>query len=114
MRPKLRRQALMVLLHHDETTSEEAVALTTLSEVRDNGCRMRKGARLKISGFRDRTNARNRPEGLTVNQNREQPTENTDGTVRGRDFGPGVQRGGRGQRGPRRGGDRHVNRSGRA
>lgn len=57
--------------------------------------------------FRDRTNARNNP-------NRDNPVENTDGTVRGRDSGPGTQRGGRGQRGPRRGGDRHVNRSGRA
>lgn len=57
--------------------------------------------------FRDRTNARNNP-------NRDNPVENTDGTVRGRDSGPGTQRGGRGPRGPRRGGDRHVNRSGRA
>lgn len=60
-----------------------------------------------VPAFRDRTNARNNP-------NRDNPVENTDGTVRGRDSGPGTQRGGRGQRGPRRGGDRHVNRSGRA
>lgn len=59
------------------------------------------------TAFRDRTNARNNP-------NRDNPVENTDGTVRGRDSGPGTQRGGRGPRGPRRGGDRHVNRSGRA
>lgn len=60
-----------------------------------------------LPAFRDRTNARNNP-------NRDNPVENTDGVVRGRDSGPGTQRGGRGQRGPRRGGDRHVNRSGRA
>ncbi|KAJ9651988.1 hypothetical protein H2198_008767 [Neophaeococcomyces mojaviensis] len=60
--------------------------------------------------FRDRTNRRNNP-----NPNAENPVvvENTDGVVRGRDSGPGTQRGGRG-RGPRRGGDRHVNRTGRA
>lgn len=61
--------------------------------------------------FRDRTNRRNNP-----NPNADNPVvvENTDGTVRGRDSGPGTQRGGRGRGGPRRGGDRHVNRSGRA
>lgn len=62
---------------------------------------------IPVPAFRDRTNARNNP-------NRDSPVENTDGTVRGRDSGPGTQRAGRGQRGPRRGGDRHVNRSGRA
>lgn len=75
-------------------------------------CTLRKGTLsdslwlTRPSAFRDRTNGRNNP-------NRDNPVENTDGAVRGRDSGPGTQRGGRGPRGPRRGGDRHVNRSGR-
>lgn len=57
--------------------------------------------------FRARTNGRNAPrDALAENRNRDNPTEGNDGQVRGRDSGPGTQRGGRGQRGPRRGGDR--------
>lgn len=59
-----------------------------------------------IEAFRDNTAGRR--------YNRDQPTEGQDGAVRGRDSGPGTHRAGRGPRGgPRRGGDRHVNRSGR-
>lgn len=81
-----------------------------MSEVRDFPWSIYVHLTDQFLAFRDRTNRRNNP-----NPNADNPVvaENTDGTVRGRDSGPGTQRGGRGPRGPRRGGDRHVNRSGR-
>lgn len=82
---------------------------------RGNDERRRGGFSDQDRSFRQRANGRaGAPrDALAENRNRDNPIENTDGQVRGRDSGPGTQRGGRGQRGPRRGGDRQ-DKTGRA